>query len=701
LKGANRENVVFFCVFLQDLRKKGRNMKYWRQFVVLSLIVVLLSLGTGNNTLFSKVTPGYMPGPLKDVKFFRVYFDEIDTAHKLVITMNAWESEYEKGYIIVEVTTGEEYDRLLSTGLKIEEIPDPLADKIAAMQGAALVQTSGIPGYPCYRTVEETFATAASIAATYPWLATWTDQGDSWEKTNGSGGYDLYVLKLTNSAVAGPKPKLFLTSAIHAREYTTAELVTRLAEYLVNNYNTDPDVTWMLDHHEIHMMLHANPDGRKKAETGLSWRKNTNTNYCGPFSNYRGADLNRNFEFKWNSIGGSSGDPCSLIYRGPYAASEPETRAIQNYIRAQFPDQRGPNDTDPAPLDTTGFYLDMHSHGREVLYQSSWTSDLVEPVPNVTELITLARKIGYFNGHRVYGTTSDGTTKLFGYGEMGIPAYTVELGTAFFQGCTYFENTLVPDNIPALLYALKAARTPYMTSAGPDTVNPVLSAGSAPPGIPAGTRITLTASMDDTRYNNNTGSEPWQTIAGAEYYIDVPPWASGPEPFAYDMSPADGNFNNPVEAAEATIDTTGWSEGRHIIFIRGQDTDGNWGAFSAVFLYINNSGGKPAAPTNLTAGAVFWRQINLAWTDNSDNETSFKIERSIDGSTFSEIDSVGANVTSYRDTTVAENTIYWYRVRAANFYGDSGYSNIDSAATPQRKLGRGKEKILAPGGKKG
>jgi hypothetical protein len=50
---------------------------------------------------------------------------------------------------------------------------------------------------------------------------------------------------------------------------------------------------------------------------------------------------------------------------------------------------------------------------------------------------------------------------------------------------------------------------------------------------------------------------------------------------------------------------------------------------------------------------------------------------------------------------VAENTIYWYRVRAANFYGDSGYSNIDSAATPQRKLGRGKEKILAAGGKKG
>jgi hypothetical protein len=87
-------------------------MKNWRQFVVLSLIGVLLSWGAGNNTLFGKVTPGYMPEPFKDVRFFRVYFDDIDTAHSIVYTMNAWESKYEKGYVIVEVTTGEEYDRL-------------------------------------------------------------------------------------------------------------------------------------------------------------------------------------------------------------------------------------------------------------------------------------------------------------------------------------------------------------------------------------------------------------------------------------------------------------------------------------------------------------------------------------------------------------------------------------------------------------
>jgi hypothetical protein len=90
----------------------------------------------------------------------------------------------------------------------------------------------------------------------------------------------------------------------------------------------------------------------------------------------------------------------------------------------------------------------------------------------------------------------------------------------------------------------------------------------------------------------------------------------------------------------------------------------------------------PAAPSNLTANAVSCDRIDLAWTDNSDNETSFKIERSTDGSNFSQIDTVGADVTVYSDTSVAESTTYWYRVRASNFGGDSDYSNTATATTP-------------------
>ncbi|MBC7908881.1 MAG: fibronectin type III domain-containing protein, partial [Pyrinomonadaceae bacterium] len=89
----------------------------------------------------------------------------------------------------------------------------------------------------------------------------------------------------------------------------------------------------------------------------------------------------------------------------------------------------------------------------------------------------------------------------------------------------------------------------------------------------------------------------------------------------------------------------------------------------------------PGAPTNLTANAASSSQINLAWTDNANNETSFRIERSTNGSTFTEIATVGANVTSYSNTGLAASTLYYYRVRASNSGGNSAYSNTASATT--------------------
>lgn len=480
-------------------------------------------------------------------------------------------------------------------------------------------QVDGIPGFPCYRTVEETFASAQSIVATYPQLATFIDAGNSWQKSVGLGGYDMNILVLTNSAVPGPKPKVFITSAIHAREYTTAELATRFAEFLVTNYNVDPDVTWILDHHEIHLMLHTNPDGRKQAETGLSWRKNTNQNYCGATSTTRGADLNRNFEFQWGCCGGSSASQCSETYRGPSPASEPETQAVQSYARAIFPDQRADPLTSPAPVDATGLYIDVHSYSQLVLWPWGFTSTVA---PNGTAMQTLGRKFAYFNSYTpeqaigLYPT--DGTTDDFIYGDLGVPAYTFELGTNFFQDCPTFENTILPTNMTALLYAAKVPRTPYMTPAGPDALNVT----AAPVLVTAGEPVNLTASINDTRFNNSNGTEPTQAIAAAEYYVDVPPWQLGA--VAHPMAAVDGTFNNTTEGVVATVGTVGLTGGRHTIFVRGKDAANNWGAISAMFLYIatGNEGsvagsvieqgsGRPLAATITVVGP------NISTTTNA------------------------------------------------------------------------------------
>lgn len=89
----------------------------------------------------------------------------------------------------------------------------------------------------------------------------------------------------------------------------------------------------------------------------------------------------------------------------------------------------------------------------------------------------------------------------------------------------------------------------------------------------------------------------------------------------------------------------------------------------------------PSAPSNLTANAVSTSQINLAWTDSANNETGFRIERSLNGSSFTEITTVGANVSSFNNTGLAASTNYFYRVRATNSGGNSAYSNTASATT--------------------
>lgn len=522
--------------------------------------------------------------PVKQV--VRIYLQDDGQLHHLAHEVDLFEEPTIDGYAVALVSA-EELAALQAQGLRVESDAARTTELLATQAevlAAGSAEADKIPGYACYRTVEETYTTFANLASAKPNLVTWTDIGDSWEKVKpgGKAGYDLYALKVTNTARPGPKPKFLLIAAIHAREYATAELATRFAEAMIAGYNVDPDITWLLDHYELHVIPQANPDGRKLAEAGQLWRKNTdNDDGCSSSFSW-GTDLNRNSSFKWNQ-GGSSGNACSETYRGPSVKSEPETQALESYAAAIFPDQRGSGDTDRAPGNAEGVFITLHSYGQLVLYPWGWTT---APAPNLAQLRTLGRKFGFFTNYQVCnGPTClypvSGSTDDYVYGELGVASYTFEIGTTFFQSCSTFTNDVLPKNLPALTYAFKAARRPYQNPRGPDG----LALTVTPTAVTAGTPILLQATLNDTRYQSNGwGNEPTQRIQAGRYTIDGPSWTRATK---YPLIPNDGAFDAAIETVTATINTSGLSAGRHTIFVEGQDANGNWGVPTAIFITIN------------------------------------------------------------------------------------------------------------------
>ncbi|NQT34316.1 fibronectin type III domain-containing protein [bacterium] len=93
--------------------------------------------------------------------------------------------------------------------------------------------------------------------------------------------------------------------------------------------------------------------------------------------------------------------------------------------------------------------------------------------------------------------------------------------------------------------------------------------------------------------------------------------------------------------------------------------------------------GPPGTPEFLHAQAVTSEQINLIWTRTTSNEYGFRVERrSEQNDEFIVIAETNRSIVVYGDTGLEPDTWYWYRIRAFNEIGESGYSNVDSAQTP-------------------
>lgn len=439
-----------------------------------------------------------------------------------------------------------------------------------------------IPGYTCYPTVEETYSQAEQLVRDYPGYASWHKIGSGWAKTKNGTGYDLYVLKITNrNAGAANRAKLLVNSAIHAREYATAGLTLEFAKDLLSKAGKDADVDWMLQQNEVHLVLHTNPEGRKIAETGVSWRKNINNSACS--SGTFGVDLNRNFSFGWFAIpNGSSGNSCDLTYRGVSAGSEPEVQALEQYARSLYPDKRGPARTDAAPHNTAGIHIDVHSFSELVLWP--W-GDTTTPAPNGPALKALGHKLAWFNNYvptqsiGLYPT--DGTSDGVSYGELGVAAITFEIGTAFFESCANYQANVLPDNLRALYYALRVNTAPYLLPAGPDVSQ--LSLNTTANQIPRNLPLQLKALVSDSQSSGYNGGVASQVIQSVELTLDQWPDLAGS---SISVNATDGKFDAASESISHSLDITGLSEGRHTLYLRAKDSAGNNGPVYASYFHV-------------------------------------------------------------------------------------------------------------------
>lgn len=134
-----------------------------------------------------------------------------------------------------------------------------------------------------------------------------------------------------------------------------------------------------------------------------------------------------------------------------------------------------------------------------------------------------------------------------------------------------------------------------------------------------------------------------------------------------------------VPDANATNDTdTGLTEGTQYFYRIRSVRSGDVSAWSIVF----NDFTLPAPPSALVATANGSVQIDLVWVDNSAVETSFEIERSLDGvGGWVQVLTPVANATSDSDTGLDPLTEYFYRIRAVRSGDFSDWSNVDSATT--------------------
>ncbi|EAT32581.1 AAEL015272-PA [Aedes aegypti] len=151
---------------------------------------------------------------------------------------------------------------------------------------------------------------------------------------------------------------IFVEGGIHAREWISPATATFILNQLITSQ--DPKIVDLSTNYDWFFFPTVNPDGYKFSfESDRLWRKNRQ-----PYGICRGVDLNRNFDSNWGGIG-SSDDPCSYDFSGGSVFSEPEAKALADFIRKNAEKER------------IRTYIALHSYSQLLMFPLGHTPEKV------------------------------------------------------------------------------------------------------------------------------------------------------------------------------------------------------------------------------------------------------------------------------------------------------------------------------------
>ncbi|NWW91428.1 CBPA1 Carboxypeptidase, partial [Rhynochetos jubatus] len=340
----------------------------------------------------------------------------------------------------------------ISYSVMIEDVQELLdEEKNSMMKSRRIERSTRTFDFASYHTLEEIYDWMDVLVGDHPSLVSKIQIGQSYENRPlyvlkvGTGitltlpsreraGAEIPPLSVQFSTGGSNRPAIWLDAGIHSREWITQATGIWTANKIAKEYSRDPSVTSILDSMDIFFEIVTNPDGLAFTHSSnRMWRKTRSINSG---SHCVGVDPNRNWDAGFGGSGSSS-NPCSETYRGPYAHSEREVKAIVDFIRSHG---------------NVKSVISIHSYSQMLLFPYGYKT---APAPDHQELNELAKKAvsdlaATYGTKYTYGSIvdtiymADGTTIDWAYDNGVKYSFTFELRDTGRYGFLLPSTQIIP-----------------------------------------------------------------------------------------------------------------------------------------------------------------------------------------------------------------------------------------------------------------